>query len=693
VSDLAETETSKEPGGATATEGPPGAATPGDERTLLGPRLRLVALSFLMLFGQLALIRWLGASVFYLSFFSNFVLLGSFLGFGLGFLWAGRSPKAIYPAAPLLFGALVAYVYVFDVPLDVTTTNLIFFETVEPVSPLPAWLVLSILFVAVASVMACVGNGVARAFGLFSPLDAYKWDLVGSVAGIATFTALSFLGARPLVWGLVIAAVFVGTTRIGSPAQWAATGLGILVLIVPLVVELGDEGVTWSPYYKITEHENEAGGLGTTVNQSPHWEQIPVTDEGLYPLIYDKLATPEGGDVLVIGAGSGNDVEAALQREADSVDAVEIDGRLMDIAERGHPDEPYEDPRVDVHIDDGRAFLERTSETYDRILFALPDSLTLVPGQSSVRLESYLFTEEAVQAARERLNPGGVFAMYNYYREGWLVDRYANTIGNVFEQPPCVTEVGAWHLSVLLASDDASAIDCPAEDVWSPAADVEPVTDDRPFPYVRDRGLGNLRLYIFSGAAMLAFSLLMVRVVGGPLRSVSRYSDLLFMGVAFMLLETKSVVQFALLFGTTWLVNALVFLGVLTSVLIAVGVSRRVTFRRPARLYGVLLASLAVAYLIPIDRLLALPIVPRFLAAVTLAFFPIFTANLVFTQRFKDTAHSTVAFGANLLGAMAGGLLEYSALVAGYRNLIFLVAIAYGLAFLTGRKHLAPAPA
>ena len=54
-----------------------------------------------------------------------------------------------------------------------------------------------------------------------------------------------------------------------------------------------------------------------------------------------------------------------------------------------------------MHIDDGRAFLERTDRPWDQILFALPDSLTLVPGQSSVRLESYLFTREAVEVARD----------------------------------------------------------------------------------------------------------------------------------------------------------------------------------------------------------------------------------------------------------------------------------------------------
>ena len=74
---------------------------------------------------------------------------------------------------------------------------------------------------------------------------------------------------------------------------------------------------------------------------------------------------------------------------------------------------------------DGRAYLQQTDKKYDLIIFALPDSLTLVSGQSAVRLESFLFTKEAMEAARDHLNPGGAFSMYNYYREPWLLDRLA----------------------------------------------------------------------------------------------------------------------------------------------------------------------------------------------------------------------------------------------------------------------------
>ena len=122
---------------------------------------------------------------------------------------------------------------------------------------------------------------------------------------------------------------------------------------------------------------------------------------------------------------------------------MEIDGHLLDVG-RTHPDRPYDDPRVDTHVADGRAFLEATDRRWDTILLALPDSLTLLQGQSSVRLESYLFTAEAVESYREHLADGGTFAMYNYYREPWLVDRYAATLADVFGQAP-VREHGAGH--------------------------------------------------------------------------------------------------------------------------------------------------------------------------------------------------------------------------------------------------------
>jgi len=162
------------------------------------------------------------------------------------------------------------------------------------------------------------------------------------------------------------------------------------------------------------------------------------------------------------------------------------------------------------------------------------------------------------------------------------------------------------------------------------------------------------------------------RVAAGPMRRMTGYLDLFFMGAAFMLLETKNVVQFALLFGATWLVNALVFAGVLVAVLAAVEMSRHVVIRRPALVYLALMAGLLTTWIVPQEALLGLSPLPRLAAASALAFAPIFLANIIFSQRFRDTSDSATAFAANLLGAMVSGVLECTSLILGYRWLLIL---------------------
>jgi len=177
-----------------------GDAAPGPARgTLLPPGLRLFMLSFLMLFVELALIRWSGALVIYLSYFSNFVLLGSFLGIGVGFLRA-RSRVNLFPWAPVALALLIGFVRVFPVQVNRAGTQLLFFGygTFHASGP-PTWVTLPVVFLAVAAVMAMIGEGVARTFIAFRPLDAYRLDIGGSLAGIAAFSLLSFLDAKPVV--------------------------------------------------------------------------------------------------------------------------------------------------------------------------------------------------------------------------------------------------------------------------------------------------------------------------------------------------------------------------------------------------------------------------------------------------------------------------------------------------------------
>ena len=643
------------------------------------PRLRLVALSFLMLFLELALIRWTGSNVLYLSYFSNFILLASFLGIGLGFLRA-NSGRDLFRFAPIALAALVGFVRLFPVEIDRSGTELIFFGALGTRTGLPPFVTLPLLFLGVAGVMMLVGEGVARTFRQFPPLEAYRLDILGSLAGIVAFSLLGFLEAPPVVWGAVVAAgLFMLIDR--RSALWQVPALAIMLTVLGLESVVATD--SWSPYYKIRLIPQPSGAITLLVNGIPH-QTIEAASRKLdvvsiYGIPYTRMrATPN--NVLIVGAGTGDDVAIALRLGARHVDAVEIDPRIHAIGVQLNPDRAFQDPRVTSFVNDGRAFLEQTTRRYDLILFALPDSLTLVAGQSSLRLESYLFTAEAMQAARRHLTPEGAFGEYNYYREQWLIDRLAGTLQQVYGRAPCVDSVGEFgRLAVLMASSSATALQCPT--TWQPASPTTPppATDDYPFLYLQARTIPDF--YLLTLALILGSALLLVRLSAGTLRPMGRYLDLFCMGAAFLLLETKNVMQFALLFGTTWLVNSLVFLGMLVAVYLAIEVARRIELGPSWRLYLALLVALAVAWLVQPELLLTLAVVPRFVAAIVIAFAPVFLANLVFARRFRDVSASNLAFAANLLGAMVGGVLEYASLLTGYRALLILIALLYAGAF------------
>ncbi|WP_433442763.1 spermidine synthase [Nonomuraea sp. CA-141351] len=666
----------------------------GERAHWLAVRPRLVLASAFMLFLELALIRWTGSNIVHLSYFTNFVLLGSFLGIGLGFLRVGRSRRQPY-YSPVVLAVLVAVVLTFPVTVDRNTEGVLYWTSLSTTGP-PAWLILPVIFGAAALVLMGPAELVGRCFPELPRLEAYRYDLIGSLSGIAAFTALSFLSAPPVFWGLIVAICY-GLLLVPRPRS-----LYIGLVTVPSVAVVGlllaetlTAGAIWSPYYKVTTRQLTQLGVLVTdiaVNGIPHQQAVPAVArlqwEAQYGLPYERTTKPPK-DVLIVGAGSGTDVAIALTKGANRVDAVEIDPKLRELGGSVHPDRPYDDPRVTTHITDGRAFLERTSDKYDLILFALPDSLTLVSGASSLRLESYLFTEEAMRAARAHLKPGGTFSMYNYYRESWLVDRLASTMQSAFGHKPCVDVVStAGQQAVITAGLTASDQRCAAEWPGAAAGTPQPANDDRPFLYLKDATIPPI--YIITLGLILIVSLFAVRVVAGPFDRMRPYADLFLLGVGFMLLETKSVTGFALLFGTTWVVNAIVFAGVLVAVLAAVEVTRR--FRTPPLpvMYGVLLAGLLLAWLVPNAWLLSLPLPLRAVAAVTVAFLPIFAANVVFAKRFADTADATTSFGANLLGAMVGGCLEYAALVIGYKGLLIVAALLYlGAMALLPRKSAA----
>ena len=670
--------------------------------TLLTGRARLIVASALMLFVQLALIRWTGANLVHLSYFSNLILLASFLGIGLGFL-RSRTSNDLGRYVPIGLAILVAFIMAFPARIEGSSTDLIFFTEVRPTG-LPTWVSLPLVFIVIAITMTGFGEITGRAFREFKALDAYRWDIIGSILGTLSFTLIAFLRAPSWIWPIV---TLVALWLLYGPRLPWVSRIAMVLIIGTLVVESLMAGISWSPYYKVQTQIQNAGTINEftniQVNGIPHQNVMDVQQrlkaEPVYGRPYERAIDNPLNNVLVVGAGTGTDVALALARGAKHVDAVEIDPRIQQIGSQVNPNKPYDDPRVSVHINDGRAFLSSNDTKYDLILFALPDSLTLVSGASQLRLESYLFTKESITAARDHLTDDGVFAMYNYYREPWLINRLAGTLDEVFGHAPCLdTFTAVQSLAAITIGKQADNAVCAPAATWDRASIAAaaqeipvPAVDDRPFLYLKTQTIPDIYLIVIG--LILAVSLIGIRIFGGPLRAMRGYGDLFFMGAAFLLLETRSITTFALLFGTTWLVNALVFTGVLVAVLLAIELTQRAKGPIPRPfIITALFGSLLVAFLIPNEMLLGLPVPLRLLFAVAIAFAPVFFANLLFTSRFKNAANPTAAFAANLFGAMIGGCLEYLSLILGYQWLLAVAAGLYLIAVLVGQRQASKSP-
>lgn len=664
-------------------------------RPLAGPAVRLFLTSAVVLFVELILIRWIPANVTYIGFFRNFLLMASFLGIGAGILF-GRDPRRlpISPFALVLLG-VTALVGSATLEVEIATEGEVFFGLSESQGGDPGFLVLSLIVMLTSIVMAALALPLGRLLTSMPPLRAYAIDIGGSMTGIAGFSILSALGTPPALW-FAVAAGILGLLTLGAGvSRWSIASGVMLAGVVGLSIAQQPPATTWSPYYRISEHQT-GPVTSLNVNGIPHQALWPIEapyKEDFYEQVYRWFPDRTFERVLIVGAGSGTDVAVALDQGATHVDAVEIDPYLQEIGRRQHPNRPYDDPRVTRTVDDGRAFLRRSTDEYDLVVFALPDSLTLVSTSANLRLESFLFTAEAFASVRDHLSDDGAFVLYNYYREPWLVAKIDRMLreafgGDVVLRIYPTADASAATLAAGPAIDALADGPPPGDtaDALPAAAAPRVATDDWPFLYLRDPGLPSH--YVVALALILGWGVLMIgraaQRSGTPIRRFSPHFFVL--GVAFLLLETRSIVTFSLLFGSTWLVNALVFFAVLASVLLAILVAARFPMRRPHLLYAALLVSIGVAYVLPPSSLLLDPVWLRYLLAGVLAFAPVFFANLVFSYSFRDTRTADMAFASNLLGAMVGGAIEYVALITGYQALLVIVAVLYVSAYMLANR-------
>jgi SAM-dependent methyltransferase len=712
------------------------------------PYLDLFLISFLILFFELASIRWFASTVVFLTFFTNIVLLASFLGMSVGLLTARRPqnfsrwvlPLAMLSIA-LAIGSYLAYwsgshgitVTVGD---QQTSPKLVYFGTeYRPADPsqwiVPVWLIAGVFFALIALTFVGLGQVMGRAFDAIGDrVVAYSVDVLGSLTGIAAFGAMSYFELPPSVWYVPVVLLTLYFAGWRNAVQLAAA-MATLVLVAISAHALIAQGryIWWSPYYKVA-YAPEYRKI--TTNNIGHQEMHSIAQTATAYLLPHLLNRDTGGgpfgEELIIGAGSGNDVSAGLLSGVKHIDAVEIDPRINMIGRLYHPDRPYADPRVSIYLDDGRSYLRKTDRRYDLAVYALVDSLVLHSGYSSLRLENFLFTREAFTDVKRVLKPDGVFAMYNYYRQGWVVGRLAKTAQEVFGTEPIVitlphereikpADSQADHFTFLLVSPDPARLAAlrarfaKGESFWlSPftrenaaingfsrgapggawwqaapaqvdtsAIDLVP-TDDWPQLYLRARqipwapiGQGMLVIAVLSLAILFAFA---------PLKQVRPNGQMFFLGAGFMLLETKGVVHMALLFGSTWIVNSVVFFAILVMILLA---NLYVLRFKPARLapyYALLVATLILNVLVPMNVFLSLGPLARTLGSCLVVFVPVFFAGVVFASAFSRSTQPDVDFGSNVAGIILGGLSEQLSLVLGFNELLLIAVLYYLLSML-----------
>ncbi|MEY2511052.1 MAG: hypothetical protein QOE26_1815 [Verrucomicrobiota bacterium] len=681
----------------------PGAASDSALWLINGVRLRIFLVSFTLLFFELLCIRWIPAYVRYLSYFTNFILLASFLGMGLGIL-AARRAIFRFPPFPLMVLLLAAVVALNRFELNISSTDVLYFGSgTHGVARAESFILLPLIFSFVAAAFIPLGRTLGLLFTQTAPLTAYTFDILGSLAGTAAFFIIGYFALPPIYWFAVL-----GLLVLVLSAKRQLVPSALMLVAAAAIALFLQRGTYWSPYYKITLTPATPAGYNLDVNSIGHQSMIPWRNkEPFYRRVYELFPGASFERALILGAGSGSDTATALANDVKTVTAVEIDPVIMKLGAKFHPDQPYSDPRVRLVNADGRVFLRNTNEKFDLIIFALPDSLTLTSSITSLRLESFLFTQDSLAAARDALAPNGVLVLYNYYREPWLVEKLASMVGRVFGRESYVSTYGGQGRGAVIVNGPrlseipAGAFGPYHEETYSPAdkelrvtgegfftaTDKPPATDDWPFIYLPKKSFPVL--YLRGLAVILAISLAAIFLVA-PRSTLRRFDwHMFFLGVAFALLEVKALTTFALLFGSTWNVNSLVFFAILTSVLIAVLVNARFTFRRIWIFYVLLFGMLVLNFVVRPEALLLQNAIARYVIASSLIFAPVFLANVIFSNSFRETELADVAFASNLLGIMVGGMLEYFSMLVGYHMLLVAVIAFYFLAMmLRGRAKL-----
>ncbi len=662
---------------------------------------------------ELSIIRWQGTVLEFFAFYKNYGLLACFAGLGLGYAVArGREviPLAFTPALCAWQFAFLLYLR-FGLETGASGLGVVPFREqlsmgLRVASTNEVWVVhilLAVVFLLTALALIPVGQLCGRLMERRSQLTSYGWNLLGSVVGVALIFLTSFLWTPPVIWFSLcfLGLIFFVAHKPALLLPATAFVITALIILAWPVAPLWNK--VYSPYQLLEIGQGDNGlmiirAAGNYYQRVHNFSQAALNStsdsrlletRNYYDLPYHLH--PGQNDVAIVGAGSGNDVAAALRSGAAHVDAVEIDPAILLAGRTYHPEHPYGDPRVRAILDDARSFFRNAPGKYDIIVYGLLDSHTLLSHASSVRLDSFVYTVEGLREARARLKEDGVLSLSFSILNHELGAKIFQMMRNAFDgkDPICIR--APYDGSVLFIQSKNGDLTLPpslfagssltdvSASFGNSAAKVSLSTDDWPFFYMPRRIFPMSYLVTFT---MLVFLSLLLYRSFLPETPEPSHLPFLFLGAGFMLVETKAITELGLTFGNTWQVIAIAIVSILFMAFLGNGAVQLLKIRSPYLSYLLLFCTLVLGWWVARTGGLSSTVTARAATAIILTS-PLFFSGIVFSTLLSRGFKISSAMSMNLIGAMCGGILEYNSMYFGFRMLYLLALGLYAAALLS----------
>src|SRR5688572_26086067 len=291
----------------------------------------------------------------------------------------------------------------------------------------------------------------------------YASDLIGAAVGcLLLIPLLNQLGAPGVVMTAATLSMAAALCFASAETRWRVCFAALIILAVPSAAQLtggapfavvdtkghlGDRVLfsKWNSFSRVAVYDRPHGDWSLSPSFSgPRIESLfmDIDSAASTPIVkgtgqpsdarylryeltslgYHLVEQPSGFSALVIGPGGGRDLLSALLFGATSVDGVEINpiiaGDVMQDRFRAYSGGIYQDPRVTIHVDDGRSFVRRSPARYDVIQASLVDTWAATAAGAYTLTENSLYTAEAFGEYVDHLSDRGVLTITRWVFDG-----------------------------------------------------------------------------------------------------------------------------------------------------------------------------------------------------------------------------------------------------------------------------------